>query len=118
MGRKAYAVREGGRPCATHFIVLQRFADHALVEAQPQTGRTHQIRVHLAWLGHPVCGDTLYGGGSVAAQRAAKLTLRRPALHAARLACESLGFDVSAPLPEDLRQALSRLTADSESLMA
>ncbi|WP_353990359.1 RluA family pseudouridine synthase [Pediococcus argentinicus] len=59
--RKKMAVMADGRPAVTHFKVLKRFGDYTLVECQLETGRTHQIRVHLKYIGHPVAGDPLYG---------------------------------------------------------
>ena len=92
------------RDALTHYRVLQRFAHYTLVEAQPVTGRTHQIRVHLASLGHPVVGDTTYGapaklrlGGSE------RTTLPRTFLHAAQLTFshpltgKPLKFDAALP---------------------
>ncbi len=67
-----------GKPSVSHFKVLQRFGTHALVEARPETGRTHQIRVHLFALGHPILGDSLYSGPS-------STIIGRPALHAWKL---------------------------------
>ena len=67
--REKMAVREGGRRAVTHWQVLERYADArgapvaSLVECQLETGRTHQIRVHLAAIGHPLMGDAVYGGG-------------------------------------------------------
>lgn len=59
--RKEMAVIEGGRHAVTHFAVLERFAAYTLVEAKLETGRTHQIRVHMAYISHPVVGDPVYG---------------------------------------------------------
>lgn len=59
--RKKMAVVADGRPAVTHFKVLKRFGDYTLIECQLETGRTHQIRVHLKYIGHPVAGDPLYG---------------------------------------------------------
>jgi 23S rRNA pseudouridine1911/1915/1917 synthase len=102
--RKGFAADDAGRPAATRLRCLARAADHALVEAVPETGRSHQIRVQLAWLGHPLLGDTLYGGGDPAARRAARLGLRRPALHAASL------MGIQAPLAPDFALASGLLT--------
>lgn len=55
------AINEEGRPAVTHFKVLERFGEYTLIECQLETGRTHQIRVHLKYIGHPVAGDPLYG---------------------------------------------------------
>ncbi|WP_069825342.1 RluA family pseudouridine synthase [Pediococcus pentosaceus] len=59
--RKKMAIVEDGRPAVTHFKVLERFMDYTLIECELETGRTHQIRVHLKYIGHPVAGDPLYG---------------------------------------------------------
>jgi 23S rRNA pseudouridine1911/1915/1917 synthase len=59
--RKKMDIVEDGRPAVTHFKVLERFTDYTLIECQLETGRTHQIRVHLKYIGHPVAGDPLYG---------------------------------------------------------
>jgi 23S rRNA pseudouridine1911/1915/1917 synthase len=108
-GRRAHAVRADGRAARTCFRALARARGLAWIEATPATGRTHQVRVHLAALGHPVVGDTLYGGGDRAARAAARLGLRRPALHAARLAFPTLAREASAPLAADLEAALRAL---------
>jgi 23S rRNA pseudouridine1911/1915/1917 synthase len=99
--REKMAVREGGRPAVTHWQVLERYADAngapvaSLLACQLETGRTHQIRVHLAALGHPLLGDGVYGPGF--RTRANRLTLQaqsalaalgRQALHAYLLAIE------------------------------
>ncbi|WP_314676029.1 RluA family pseudouridine synthase [uncultured Streptococcus sp.] len=59
--RKKQAVTAKGKPAVTRFTVLERFGNYTLVELQLETGRTHQIRVHMAYIGHPVAGDSLYG---------------------------------------------------------
>ncbi|MCT7832553.1 MAG: pseudouridine synthase, partial [Lactobacillus crispatus] len=59
--RKKMAVVETGKKAITHFKVLEQFKDYSLIECQLETGRTHQIRVHLDYIGHPVAGDPLYG---------------------------------------------------------
>jgi 23S rRNA pseudouridine1911/1915/1917 synthase len=99
------------REAITHYRVLQRFPHFTLVEVQPRTGRTHQIRVHLATLGHPVVGDTLYGApGKLRLAGREEKTLARTFLHAA-----ALGFrhprtgqelNLAAALPEELEMFL------------
>jgi 23S rRNA pseudouridine1911/1915/1917 synthase len=109
-----------GRDARTSWRVEERFDGAALLRVRIHTGRTHQIRVHLASIGHPVAGDPVYGGtrppsSRRAEARGALLALERPALHAARLAFthpgtgERLAFE--APLPGDLHRVLSRLRA-------
>jgi 23S rRNA pseudouridine1911/1915/1917 synthase len=101
------AVSAGGRPAITHYKVLGSAEGTSLLEVDLGSGRTHQIRVHLAHLGHPVMGDSMYGGGS---ELAVRLGLPRPFLHAARLAfvhpATGAPIEVIDPLPEDLRPAL------------
>jgi 23S rRNA pseudouridine1911/1915/1917 synthase len=105
--RKKMGVVAGGRDSITEIAVLERHRDTALVEARPITGRTHQIRVHLAAAEHPVVGDHVYGRDR---KLAAALNLDRPFLHAARLSFEhpSTGarIELSDPLPPDLVEAL------------
>jgi len=106
-----------GLPALTRFRVVHRFTEHALVEASPETGRQHQIRVHLAAIGHPVVGDKLYGAseqafmdycdtGMTPELLAAFDGLPRHALHAARLCFPHPRtrepVTVESPLPEDL----------------
>jgi 23S rRNA pseudouridine1911/1915/1917 synthase len=98
----------GSREARTHFRVVERFARHTLLLIQLETGRTHQIRVHLKAIGHPVVGDPTYGSGSVI--RGSKL--QRQFLHSHQLqfihpiSGESLQFE--APLPADLQSILDR----------
>jgi 23S rRNA pseudouridine1911/1915/1917 synthase len=117
------AVHPDGYPARTSFRVSQRFESRgqpfALVEAEPKTGRTHQIRVHLAHTGHPVVGDKIYGPdencylefieSDWTPALEAKLLLRRQALHASHLSFEFEGtsFGFSSPLPPDLKNFLA-----------
>jgi 23S rRNA pseudouridine1911/1915/1917 synthase len=106
-----------GRPAVTEFYVLERFGSHTLVELRPHTGRTHQIRVHMAAVGHPLLGDPTYGHTHKAPQRSALARqlswFRRQALHAWRLGFvhPSTGawLERCAPLPADLEQLLAIL---------
>jgi tRNA pseudouridine32 synthase/23S rRNA pseudouridine746 synthase len=93
-----------GKPASTHFRVLERFAAHSLLEATPETGRTHQVRAHAAALGFPLLGDTLYGAPETG-------LIARPALHAYSLKFEFEGkpFSFTAPYPEDLVRTLAGL---------
>ena len=104
------AVVSGGKPAVTHYDVIEELRGATLLKVQLETGRTHQIRVHLAAIGHPLVGDTEYGADRKAA---ARLGLERQWLHASRLAFKhprtGLEVAVQAPLPADLAAALELL---------
>jgi 23S rRNA pseudouridine1911/1915/1917 synthase len=105
--RQRMAVRSEGRTAQTHFWVRERLSGWTLVEALLQTGRTHQLRVHFASIGHPVAGDSTYGPG------AALVGLRRQFLHSYLLRLRSPHDDqersFTAELPPELTQVLQRL---------
>lgn len=96
-----------GRSAISEYHTLETFSDHTLLEVHPITGRTHQIRLHLAYLGCPITGDTVYG------RKKASLPLARHFLHAARLKIQLPGEEslrvFEAPLPLDLTDTLNRL---------
>ncbi len=110
--RKKIAVIEGGRRAVTGFRVLARRSGISLLELTPATGRTHQLRVHLASVGHPILADSIYGGGirSIHMKDPAALTLlkalKRPALHAFKLGfthpLTGARMTFESPLPDDL----------------
>ncbi|HKG95579.1 MAG TPA: RluA family pseudouridine synthase [Gemmatimonadaceae bacterium] len=106
--RKRMAVVANGRAAKTTFRRLARFDPADLLQAQLHTGRTHQIRVHLQAIGHPVVGDDVYGGGG--GRRLTGLPPRRHFLHAAWLVFRhpvtGAQMDLRSPLPEDLRRSL------------
>ncbi len=121
--RTRMAVVKGGRSSLSLFKVRQRFQRFTLLDVNLKTGRTHQIRVHLAWLRHPVVGDETYGGGrdntiQDARQRAHVRSLGRHFLHAERLALThpvtGERLDFRAPVPGDLTKLLEELE-ESES---
>jgi 23S rRNA pseudouridine1911/1915/1917 synthase len=107
--RKRMAIVSTGRPARTDITRLARFDSADLLRAHLYTGRTHQIRVHLAAIGHPVVGDDTYGGGG--GRRLVQLPPRRHFLHAAwlqfRHPASGKEIDIRSPLPEDLRRALA-----------
>ncbi|MET1011137.1 MAG: RluA family pseudouridine synthase [Actinomycetota bacterium] len=113
LGRRASKIvvdATEGRRAETRFEVRERFDGATLLEAVPRTGRTHQIRVHLAAIGHPILGDRAYGGGG---DDARALGLDRPFLHAGHLSfthpITRRTVTLDEGLPEDLRSALHRL---------
>jgi 23S rRNA pseudouridine1911/1915/1917 synthase len=102
--RQRMAIVEGGRDSVTSYRVVERLSGVSLVEARPKTGRTHQIRVHLAAIGHPIVGDRVYGHISPLAGRqflhASRIVFAHPATGAR--------MELEAPLPSDLRDVLER----------
>lgn len=120
--RQAVRDEEDGKRAVTHYRLRERFRAHSLLQCQLETGRTHQIRVHMAHIGHPLIGDPLYGGGlklpkgASAALTATLRGFRRQALHAERLSFvhpasgEALSF--SAERPADQRELIEALRAD------
>ncbi len=104
--RLRMAVVENGRDARTTYRVLREIGRRTLLEVRPQTGRTHQIRVHLASIGHPITGDSLYG-------RRGDAPVARQFLHAQKLSFQhprtGERLELEAPLSEDLQQALEEL---------
>ncbi|OEY66665.1 23S rRNA pseudouridine(1911/1915/1917) synthase RluD [Marinobacter sp. X15-166B] len=117
--RKKMAVVATGKPAVTHYRLAERFAAHTLVHCQLESGRTHQIRVHMAHVKHPLVGDQLYGGrirlpkGTTEELRAVLSGFQRQALHARKLTLEhpASGETLSweAPLPDDMDVLLAAL---------
>ena len=107
--RTRMAVVSRGKPAVTHCRVLERYGDATYVECRLETGRTHQIRVHLASIGHPLLGDPVYGKRTVKPA----LEFHRQALHARRLGLvhprSAAALTWEAPLPDDMRELLQRL---------
>lgn len=105
--RQKFAARADGKPARTHYAVIETFEGFSLLSVKLETGRTHQIRVHLAWLEHPVVGDTVYG------YKKNRLRAKRQFLHASQLSFshprtgEKLAF--KAPLHADLQEILDSL---------
>jgi 23S rRNA pseudouridine1911/1915/1917 synthase len=105
--RMAIVPPNKGREAVTKYHVIEKFKQHTLVEAHPLTGRTHQIRLHLAFIGCPIVGDRVYG------LKKPSIKLKRHFLHAARLEVvipgEELPRKFEAPLPSNLRHVLNKL---------
>ncbi|MCH4890752.1 RluA family pseudouridine synthase [Acidaminobacter sp. JC074] len=94
-------VRPDGAPCVTHYKVMKRFEDRTWLRIRIETGRTHQIRVHMKHLGHSIMGDVLYGGNHEA--------INRQALHACHLVFKDANgkqVDVEADMPEDMKRLM------------
>ena len=104
--RTRMAVVPGGKPAITHYRVKRRFATHTLLECDLETGRTHQIRVHLASIGHPLEGDPVYAGK-------ARGAFGRQALHAWKLAfvhpASGKAVRFESPMPADFKSLLDGL---------
>ncbi len=121
--RLRMAVRQGGREAVTHYRVVKRFRAHTHVRVKLETGRTHQIRVHLSHIHYPIVGDGVYGGRLVLPKGATPAVVeglrafRRQALHAARLAfthpVTGKPIVCEAPLPADMQGLLKLLAADA-----
>ena len=117
------AIREDGRDAVTHYRVVQRFRGHTHVRLKLETGRTHQIRVHMAHINYPLVGDRVYGGRLLLPKAASSELVealrgfKRQALHAARLAFEhpksGKPVECTAPVPEDMHHLLDVLAKDS-----
>lgn len=107
-----YAVRSDGKHAVTHYKVLEAFRSASLIEVDLETGRTHQIRVHMSATKHPCCGDIPYGADPALAKR---LGLTRQWLHAMRLGLEhpetGEWVEFESQYPQDLREALDTLEA-------
>jgi len=122
--RKRMAISQTGKPAITHYRVEQRFRAHTHIRCKLETGRTHQIRVHMAHIRHPLLGDQVYAGrfkmakGMSETCREAVQGFRRQALHAGLLGFKhpSTGEDVSwqAELPEDMQNMLDHLAEDAK----
>jgi 23S rRNA pseudouridine1911/1915/1917 synthase len=120
--RQAVRDEDDGKRAVTHYRLRERFRAHSLLQCNLETGRTHQIRVHLAHIHHPLVGDPLYGGGLRLPRRATEPLVaalrgfRRQALHAERLSFEhpasgeALSFE--APRPADMEALLAALRDD------
>lgn len=122
--RKRMAVVRSGKPAVSHYRVLQRFSGATYVEVSLESGRTHQIRVHMAHIGHPLAGDPVYGRSMkmrreyAAAVVEAVRAFPRQALHAHTLRLEHPGtlqtVEYTAPLAKDLLQLIEALEACAE----
>lgn len=100
--RKKMSLDSAGREARTRYEVIRQFEDYAYLRLHPQTGRTHQIRVHLASIGHPILGDSLYGGKTGKGH-----PMPRQALHAHKLKLDTPGIKrlfLESPIPQDISQ--------------
>jgi 23S rRNA pseudouridine1911/1915/1917 synthase len=119
--REKYAIRpEGGKEAVTFYEVLEEFGGYSLMKLSPKTGRTHQIRVHLSYIKHPIVGDDMYGGKVVYRWQLAdeepameEPIINRPALHAMFLEFKHPGtgkvINFEAPIPSDMQNLLEML---------
>lgn len=111
--RKKMAIVKGGKRAVTHYKVLKRLYKSALVECRLETGRTHQVRVHMASLGHPLLGDPVYGHVRDLGELLRTLNFRRQALHATELGfihpVDSTALAFQSPIPADMQELFSHL---------
>lgn len=113
--RKRMGVDRDGKSAVTQLSVIERFGETSLLDIDLRTGRTHQIRVHMAYIRHPIIGDKVYGGAT-SARLAHEFQARRQMLHAATLGFaipdsgESMEFE--APMPADMERVLNRLRSE------
>ena len=124
--RKRMAVVHTGKPARTDYRVLQRFRAHSLLQVKLHSGRTHQIRVHMAHINYPVVGDPLYGGrlkipaGAGEALKNALRNFRRQALHAFKLGFEhpetGEWMEWECAIPDDMQQLLTELQDDKKAM--
>jgi len=109
--KKMSAQPARGRPSLTDYRVLKQFGQSALVELTLHTGRTHQIRVHMAHIGHPIVGDTVYGGKAESGKRKVEISIARPLLHAYKLGFThprtAKFMEFEAPIPEEMARLTS-----------
>lgn len=116
--RKKMAVVSNGKTAQTHFRVLSRFGEATLISCRLKTGRTHQIRVHMASKGHPLLGDTVYGGEGTKTEQRLRSVLGGQCLHAATIAFEHprtgepMRFE--APLPDWFETVLEQYRIQAE----
>ena len=120
--RVRMAVTSSGRQAVTHYRVRERFRTHTAIECSLETGRTHQIRVHMAHIKYPIIGDPVYGGGlqfprnAEPSLRASLSSFRRQALHAQTLVfrhpVKGTAMRLEAPIPADLNQLIAQLRQD------
>ena len=124
-GSKATVNQKRGKPAVTRYLILERMAGHTLLECRPLTGRLHQIRAHMAAIGHPLAVDALYGGLSElklsefksgykqSSRHEERPLIGRLTLHAAKLAFDHPAgtgrCEFESPLPRDFRAALNQL---------
>jgi 23S rRNA pseudouridine1911/1915/1917 synthase len=122
--RRRQVVRSDGRAAVTHYRIARRLVGATLLDVKLETGRTHQIRVHMAHIRHPIVGDPVYGqrgapGGLTEAQRRAWREFPRQALHAARILVphpdDGLMVEANAPIPADFQALVKTLESDTQS---
>ena len=124
--RKRFAVRESGKHAVTHYRVLQRYQRYTQVQVKLETGRTHQIRVHMAWIRYPLVGDPVYGGrlqlppNCTPQLKELLRVFKRQALHAAKLGLVHPDHgeycEWEAPLPKDMQDLLKAVAEYDKTL--